>query len=353
MLLPRWSAISLAILLGPLAYASGPDRSTWAYEAAGVEDLIAQGWTGRGATVAVLDTGADLLHPALEHLRNGNRADGEIVGYRDFMKGRDEEALTDADGHGTMVLGILAGRPGGWPDRLLHGGASLRGAAPGADYLIGRVCLEQRCPTFLLADAIQWAASNGADVINLSLGGPTALSTPERDLLVNAVKAARDVGVVVVAAAGPSGELGAPADIHGVISVGAVGRDGRLLPMMTSLSPCTVCIGGGPPDVVAPGEGILTSKAGGGYTRFTGTSAATAFVSGSVALAIGAADPNPDPEESSALYSALVKTARPLRDADGRIETRAGNGIVQAEAALARWRGDLGQTTPVFPFPKL
>lgn len=177
---------------------------------------------GSGIVIAVLDTGVDLDHPDLRDrfVRDG---DGEVVG-RDFVDGDD--VPQDANGHGTMVAGIAVA--------TADNGEGIAGVAPAARLLPVRVLAEDGSGRYAdLDEGIRWAVDAGADVINLSLErardrgavGSTvgALTTP-----VSAVQYAWDRGVVVVAAAGNSGNDATdyPEDSP-VLLVGASDREDR------------------------------------------------------------------------------------------------------------------------------
>src|SRR5690606_1203531 len=120
----------------------------------GAPTAWASGWDGTGVTVAVLDTGIDATHPDLSD---------RIAASANFTEGEEEDG--DFVGHGTHVASIVAG----------SGAASdgqFQGVAPGAQLLDGKVCMEFGCAESWILAGMQWAAEQGADVVNLSLGGP-------------------------------------------------------------------------------------------------------------------------------------------------------------------------------------
>ena len=173
--------------------------------------------TGTGVDVAVIDTGVDGTHPALE---------GAVVGGHDFVE-EDGDPMDD-NGHGTHVAGIVAAR--GEP----------AGVAPGASILAYKVL--NRAGYGEHSDVlagVETAVKDDADVINLSLGGVEPPDGP----LTTAAQTAADAGVTVVAAAGnegPSeGTVGAPAQAPGVLAVGASTSD-VTVPAMRMLEPRTL-----------------------------------------------------------------------------------------------------------------
>ncbi len=143
-----------------------------------------QSAAGDGVTVAVLDTGIDTDHPDLT---------GRIVDCKDASKRGIRKGCADIDSvaHGTHVAGVIAADSG-------SDGLGLIGVAPGADLMILKVCGPSGCYTDDIAAAIDYAGQNGADIINMSLGGST-----ESILIRNAI--ARNPNVLYVASAGNSG----------------------------------------------------------------------------------------------------------------------------------------------------
>ncbi|RPF39641.1 type VII secretion-associated serine protease mycosin [Streptomyces sp. Ag109_G2-6] len=272
---------------------------------------------GDGITVAVLDTGVDSSHPDL---------DGQVLDGTDLVgmgAGRGDRAWAR---HGTAMAGIIAGHGHG-PARS----QGVLGIAPHARILPVRVILEEADPgrakardskTGALAEGIRWAADHGADVINMSLGddSDTAHHESAED---EAVQYALGKGVVVVASVGNGGERGDhtsyPAAYPGVIAVAAVDRQGRRAPFSTSHWYATVS---------APGVDVVLADPDRAYYEGWGTSAAAAFVSGTVAL-VKAAHPGLSPAQIKKLLEDTA-TARPP---GGRDDAR-GHGTVDPVAAL-------------------
>ncbi len=363
-LAPLAPTLALAVLLlsGCLG---GIDRTEWAFDDAGIDAVAATGRDGRGVTIAILDTGVNVQHPALDHLVDTDPNNGQLVAFRDFIGNADgvREAF-DENGHGSHVVGIIAARDS---TSGLSDGADLKGAAPRAQIIVGRVCAEL-CDASLLPAAIQWAVDEGADVISMSLGGHFALVDSRQRIAVEAaVNDAIDRGVVVVAAAGNQGmgapDVESPANIQGVIAVGSVGKDGQVSdfssrgsaqnntcrqppvplpvpvpipPSLPSLLPVTLsrCDPDMKPEVVAPGEDIVSAWAGKGYYKASGTSQAAPFVTATVALMLQGHSPLSTRAQVEAVKEALVDSAKPL---DGQAlphDDGAGYGRLDALAAL-------------------
>lgn len=245
----------------------------WGIFHAGIPSQWRHGGGGSPAvTIAVLDTGIDDFGSPHEDL-----ADNVIGGY-DFVD--DDATPTDVGaaggyGHGTHVAGIAA---------AVASDVGIAGVAYCSSLLIGRVldCTggEDSCPGSWedIADGIVWATDEGADVINLSLGGDTGSTTVR-----NAIGYAMAEGVTVVAASGndDATAVSFPARYPEVIAVGAVNSANEVADF-SNFGPNL--------DVVAPGVDIWAPIPG-GWDAWQGTSMAAPFVSGVAALLLSR---NPD-----------------------------------------------------------
>ncbi|MFE4863010.1 type VII secretion-associated serine protease mycosin [Streptomyces sp. NPDC056670] len=272
---------------------------------------------GKGITVAVLDTGVDGSHPDLE---------GQVLPGNDLIGFGAGQGSRDWARHGTAMAGIIAGHGHGAGDR-----AGVLGIAPEARILPVRVILESTDPARkqaretkggALAAGIRWAADNGADVINLSLGDDSASAHPEpaEDA---AIQYALGKGAVVVASAGNGGDQGDhisyPAAYPGVIAVAAVDKNGTHASFSTRRWYATVS---------APGVDVVIADPDRKYYEGWGTSAASAFVSGAVAL-VRSANRGLTPAQIKKL---LEDTARGAPEG-GRDDAR-GYGMIDPAAAL-------------------
>lgn len=229
--------------------------------ALGAPALWDLGLTGKGITVAVVDTGVDAGHPALA---------GAVLPGWNVIAGNDQPH--DGHGHGTHVAGIIASRDATW-----------RGVAPGARILPVKVLDDGGWGTEEgVIAGIEWAVEHGADVINLSLG---AEGGDGSSALARAVDAAVQRGVVVVAAAGNGGPwlmtIGTPGDSRFALTVGAT-DNGRAVAEWSSRGP--LLDGRTKPDLVAPGVDVTSTWPGGGFEMMAGTSMSTAHISGLAAL---------------------------------------------------------------------
>jgi subtilisin family serine protease len=231
------------------------------------------GYTGEGATVAVLDSGVDLTHPDL---------DQSIVGSRDFTGSGD---VTDRSGHGTHVASIVTG------SGEASGGVN-QGVAPGADLLVGRVIDGDEDVESTVIAGMEWAAAQGADVVNISLSfGPTDGTDPLATA-VNELTAQYDTLFVVSAGnQRTNGSVGSPGTADAALTVGSVDDDDVLAPF-SSKGP-RMGDGAIKPDVTAPGVGIVAARATGTsmgtvvdqwYTSAGGTSMASPHAAGAAAV---------------------------------------------------------------------
>ncbi|WP_329534935.1 type VII secretion-associated serine protease mycosin [Streptomyces sp. NBC_01450] len=309
-------AASLALLPSTAAHADGIRAQEWALDAMHTQ----QAWRttkGQGITVAVLDTGVDDQHPDLA----GNVLAGkDMVG---FGAQRGDRAWAR---HGTAMAGIIAGHGHG-----VGNGDGVLGIAPEAKILPVRVILEdgdsartraRNTRGNALAEGIRWATDHGADVINLSLGDDSKSAHPEpaEDA---AVQYALKKGAVVVASAGNGGEKGDhisyPAAYPGVIAATAVDQNGTHASFSTRRWYATVS---------APGVDVVIADPDDRYYEGWGTSAASAFVSGAVAL-IKAAHPGLSPAQIKKLLEDTARNA----PSGGRDDSR-GFGFIDPAAAI-------------------
>jgi subtilisin family serine protease len=223
----------------------------YAHEKLSVEQAHALA-LGRNVRVAVVDTGIDRSHPELE---------AAVVAAYDAIG----ESRSIAEGHGTAIAGVLAGR------RLL------KGMAPESNILAIRAFAASRTGTpesntLVLVKAIEWAFANGARLFNMSFAGP------KDPLLEKLIEAAENRGGIFVAAAGnggPSAPPAYPAAYSSVIAVTATDSSDRLYALANRGAYITIA---------APGVDILAPALKGSYALITGTSIAAAHVSGIVAL---------------------------------------------------------------------
>lgn len=354
------AAIALLVLPVLAGCIGGEGRSEWAYDVTGLDAAMADGYTGQGIRVGIVDTGIDVSHPSMDHLLDGDDDNGELKGFRDFLRDRfGVDHAHDAAGHGTHVAGIISAKGSSFQDRLLYGGIDLRGGSPDVLLWVAKVCDDDTCSSSALTEALRWMRQQDLDVVSLSLGGqrnPLAINDANR----NEINAMIDAGIVVVASAGNSGPCGeettsdvdAPADIAGVIAVGAVddslevscissrGNNGGTNACRTSVFGQQIgrCDPNKKPELVAPGVDILSAWRDGQYVRATGTSQAAPFVTSAVALMLEASGSSPDSREQvMQIKQVLADTAQKLDGQSRPHDPAAGYGLVQAAAAIGAY----------------
>lgn len=318
------------------------------------------GRTGAGVRIAVIDTGVDYTHvafgghgdPALyasndrDVVEPGTFPTKKVVGGRDFVGDQydpsspntehhvpkpDADPL-DCHGHGTHVAAIAAG------SAASHGETAVAaGMAPDAEILAYKTfgCAGTATTDVILA-AMDQAARDGADIVNLSLGFPLASAdSPFRTAVENLTRS----GITVVAAAGNHGSAAyvtsAPGVADTAISVAAA--DASAVSETAAVSDFTSA---GPrvgdsavkPDITAPGTNIASAAVGTGTgtTLKSGTSMAAPVIAGIAAL-IAEAHPEWTPGQ---IKAAIVSTADGADRLSGYSPARAGSGMVNAHRAV-------------------
>lgn len=272
----------------------------------------------------MIDTGVDFTHLDLQDnewrnaVEEANGKDDDGNGLVDDLRGWDFVAesadITDAHGHGTSVAGIIAAEG--------NNGVGITGVMWRAGLMSLRVLDENGSGDVARAvEAIDYAATHGAQVINLSWG-----TDGESIVLQDALRRAGDRGAIVVCAAGNGGRdttdapyYPASFELSNLVSVAASDGADQLAPQ-SNWSRTRV-------HIAAPGINILTTKAGGGYHTVGGTSAAAGLVSG-VAGLIRTVRPRLRAERAKqALMSGV-------RRAEGFASSVSTSGIISAPSAM-------------------
>lgn len=304
-------------------------------------DMVAipDGLTGTGVTVCIVDSGIHMDHEDL--------ADLELAGWRDFVNGRSEPY--DDEGHGTAMAGILVAE--GW----------MKGMAPDVDLLVAKALGSDGSGSDeVVAEAIDWCVEGGADIVSLSLGGAPGVLPFSfgggRDSG-EAASDAIDQGVLVVAAAGNDGEdpndrdVAFPASEREVIAVGGVTHTGAHWSGSSkgendgSLFPLPIILPRGDPDkkpeVVAPAEGVPVLTTDGAWGLADGTSAATVYVTGALALLVQhhpelkASDPTSNADTVQTVKRWLMDAAIPQEGQTGH-DDQYGYGRLHMTALIER-----------------
>jgi subtilisin family serine protease len=283
----------------------------------GADTVQSGGDTGLGRKIVVLDTGYNYFHAELSSSYGGGK---------DFVN-NDNDPMDD-NGHGSHVAGLITG------DGVV---SNTKGVAPDATIIAGKVLASSGSGYFSdIVAAVYWAVDGpdgisgtsddfGADAISMSIGTSppyTYKGTCDNVMpsMTNAIKYARDMGVLVVVAAGNSGNSGVsiPGCISYSTTVGAVNSSDKI----ASFSGRGKAV-----DIVAPGVSLLSAWTGTSYVSASGTSMATPVVSGTVAL-IKYEHPGNTPSQTE---SVLFNTAKDLGKS-GK-DTTYGYGRINASAA--------------------
>lgn len=291
-----------------------------------------KGLDGTGVRVCIVDSGIDTTHQDLSGMN--------LVAWRDFVN--NEEQPYDDQGHGTSMAGILVAN--GW----------MEGVAPKVELVVAKALSGNGTgDDGVVADAIDWCVDQNVQIISLSLGGAPGLIPFSifggRDSS-DAADDAIDQGIVVIAAAGndggpdDDGDVAHPSSERLVISVGGHTEDGshwsgssigdnngNLIPLILPRQDPHK-----KPEVVAPAEGVPVINNDGTWSIVDGTSAATVYVTGAIALLLEAV-PSLAANESSGssatvvqIKQALMDTSKPQPSQDGH-DDNYGYGMLQIE----------------------
>lgn len=245
----------------------------------------------RPARIAVLDTGCDVDHPDLK---------GQVIAAKDFT--RSINGYRDVQGHGTWCASMIA---------AASNDTGIRGVCYKSQLIIAKVLGDNGSGTDdQILHGLQWAYDQGADAFSLSLGG-RGMSNRLRDAFDAIAKAGR---FTFAAAGNDGGTLNDPAAFPSVVSVGAVGKDGRMTAFTSRDSRLTI---------LAPGYDMVGAIPGGRYAKMTGTSMACPL-----ACAIGvlawckhmAHGGNSDLKTVDDMKAHLKRTAKPTVDGFGLID---------------------------------
>lgn len=294
------------------------------------------GITGQGVTVGVLDGGTNYQHPALAEKFVGNQPGHQAQdAYFDaVVPGNGPETGSDFD-HGTHVAGTILGQDGA-ENRI--------GVAPGAKFIAARGLAADAGEEADLLRATQWfltynqRVTNPEDkvrVINNSWGGDKLTST----WFEQAAKNLKAAGIVEVFAAGNTngypadGSIANPATLPDVLAVGATTVQGDLAEF-SLVGPSRIDPTKTKPDVSAPGVGVRSALAGGGYAALSGTSMAAPHVTGTIALMLSA-NPELTTDQISQILSETADPRTNLRYPTAP-NSGYGAGIINAYEAVKR-----------------
>ena len=292
---------------------------------------------GTGIDVCVIDTGADPNHEQL---------DSQILGFFDAINGRTDPY--DDQGHGTHVAATIGGDGVGGSSNA----ARYQGIAPGVGLYIAKVLSSSGSGTAQqIINGIEWCvAQPGVRILSASLG--TANGSDGRDPLSQAVNnVVLEHDIVATIAAGNSGDgpesVGSPGAAEHALTVGAVSKFGAGLHLAAFSSRGPNLAGILKPEVVSPGVAVVSADAGttSGYVAGSGTSMATPFTAGAVALALDADSSLTPP----AVKNLVASTARDAGDPGA--DNNFGHGLIDGYGLLSAALG--GTATGSLPAHEL
>jgi len=331
-----------ATALAGSAYLAAGKVTNWALDTLKVRGLWKRGLTGRGILVGTIDSGVDGTHPALAAKWRGANGATDIESWYDswnensYFPVDDDPSLGPT--HGTMVMGCLLGQTG----------ADTVGAAPDAQWIsanafeyVGGIMTTM---SEKIISCFEWMADPDGDpgtiddvpdILNLSFAESSDYGCSEtyRQPVKNMIA----LGVTVIIAAGNKAGrgdyVGSPGSYPDFFAVGSVDSL-NFVSEFSTRGPSTCNSSVYKPDVVAPGEGYLSTQGslrGGGYNTVKGTSFATPLVAG-IAVLLKQYNPELTPNE---ITQAIRSSARDLGPVTGP-DNDYGYGLVNAEAALAK-----------------
>lgn len=281
-----------------------PGDGGWEVDALGVNDVHAEGIDGAGVTIGIIDTGVAFEHESLADGYRGRDGDHDYDWWSPLRAYREQPI--DLAGHGTAVAGLAVG--------------DVIGVATGAEWIAGIACSEGGCPLSGVVHAMQFMLAPTTldeqdprpdlrpEIINSSW-----VRSVDDEPMKRASEALTASGILQVYAAGNDGPDCGTASPAGegdsFVSVGATTQEGELADF-SARGPATD--GRIAPDVVAPGDNVVTATMDGTYQAISGTSFAAPLVAGVAALMLQA---NPAlvgrPDEVTRL---LRETSLPLGD---------------------------------------
>ena len=294
-----------------------PGDGGWEVDALGVNEVHAEGIDGAGVTIGIIDTGVAFEHESLVDGYRGRDGDHNYNWWSPLRAYREQPV--DLAGHGTAVAGLAVG--------------DVIGVATGADWIAGIACSEGGCPLSGVVHAMQFMLAPTTldeqdprpdlrpQIINSSW-----VRSADDEPMKRASEALAASGILQVYAAGNDGpecETASPAgEGDSFLSVGATTQEGELAEF-SARGPATD--GRIAPDVVAPGDNVVTATMDGAYQAISGTSFAAPLVAGVAALMLQA---NPAlVGQPDAVTRLMRETALPLGDLQCGAPPDAVNGV--------------------------
>ncbi len=338
--------VILCIFLSFFAIAplTTPPANKWALSLTQIDKLHQLGLGGSGVRIGIIDTGLDNTH----HDFNQN----SFIEWQDQVT--NSSSFCDADGYGTHLSGLLVSEPS---FTGLLSGIHMRGIAPDAQLIIAKVVppnlyFYKGSSDANIASAVTFCLDSQADIILLSLGiAPEQINFQDLKMTSNSLLKATQKGVYVVVPAGNDGEdddgdVCLPGRIPEIITVGSVSSTQTISPFSSrghqypsSNHPHKK------PELVAPGDSILSTYPNGAYASLSGTSQAACYVAGIISLLLEAYPQYQTKNRSTANESTVLLFKQILAESAKKIDSlqdqttlyshddRVGYGLIQAYEA--------------------
>jgi serine protease AprX len=285
-------SIILVIISGILIFFSTlsiivPQSNLWALRITQINKLHDLGFDGSGVKIGIIDTGVDITHPEFESTT--------FIGWNDSIN--SVTTYYDDEDHGIHLVGILASM-GSYQG--LFSGVNLHGISNGVQLLIIKTIPNNQYifgggNDTIIAESIKLCINCDVDIILLSMGmSPETISFNTTSKTIEMIHAALREGIFVITPAGNDGQYDDgdvlyPALIDNVISVGAVSNSNSIASFSSrghqypnTKNPNKK------PELVAPGERIMSTRINSGYGTLSGTPQAATYVTGILALLLDA-----------------------------------------------------------------
>ena len=264
-----------------------PPSNSWAIKITQIDKLHNLGFDGSEVTIGIIDTGADITHPEFESTT--------FIGWNDSIN--FDTTYYDDEDHGTHLVGILASM-GSYHG--LFSGINLQGISNGAKVLITKTIPNNQYifgggNDSKIAESIRFCINHGVDIILLSMGmSPDTIFFNKTSKTIDMINTAISNGIFVIVPAGndgqyDNGDVLYPALAENVITVGAVSNSNSISAFSSkghqypnTQNPNKK------PELVAPGEAIMSTRINSGYGTLSGTSQAATYVTGIIALLLDA-----------------------------------------------------------------
>jgi len=318
-----------------------PRSNNWAFDTTQIDKLHGLGFDGSKVTIGIVDTGVDRSHQEFD--------DSSFIAWSDYINHKSK--CYDDDDHGTHIAGLIVSK-GSFQG--LFSGINLQGIASDANIVVVKSIPQNQYiygggNDSTISEGIKFCIEHNVDIILLSMGmSPRNVDFINNSKTTEMIEYAVNMGVFVVCPAGndgqdDNGDVCFPSIVDDVISVGAVSKEN----FISSFSSKGHQYPGSDhpnkkPELVAPGEKLLSTRITGAYGRLSGTSQAAAYVAGIIALLLDAYPEykhdgykNQNKTTIELFKDILAKTAKKIGNLQGNTEEYShddyyGYGLIQA-----------------------